>query len=223
MTSTGGAGSTNEPPTELVEPGGTAPLGDGADAFGQRACPLFAKQLFAVVYTNCIIAINGVSWWRGCALAWEVVDRLQCSHWLRHHAVTTPLTCSALFALHTTSDALDYQQELARLTGLSPRPAAGDPFVRTAQTATAAGSRGGGGGGGGGSAAATESAARREARAAAREQRMKEEDAKELALEMKYTADHVVALVIPVSVTMAAVVATVKSISYYSKQGQNLA
>lgn len=52
---------------------------------------------------------------------------------------------------------------------------------------------------------------------------MKEEDAKELALEMKYTADHVVALVIPVSVTMAAVVATVKSISYYSKQGQNLA
>lgn len=116
-------------------------------------------------------------------------------------------------------DALDYQQELARLTGLSPRPGAGDPFVRTAQTAAA----GGGGGGGSSSAAAAESAARREARAAAREQRMKEEDAKELALEMKYTADHVVALVIPVSVTMAAVVATVKSISYYSKQGQNLA
>jgi hypothetical protein len=52
---------------------------------------------------------------------------------------------------------------------------------------------------------------------------MREEDAKELALEMKYTADHVVALVIPVSITMAAVVATVKSISYYAKQGANLA
>jgi hypothetical protein len=119
------------------------------------------------------------------------------------------IVLGAGFISHTDHDA-----ELAKLTGLSRRSTdtgAGETIVSPAGAAAAPGDR------------QPRQHRSQEERDAAKEKRRKEAKAKDLADELKYTADHVVALVVPVSITMAAVVATVKSISYYAKQGENLA
>lgn len=108
----------------------------------------------------------------------------------------------------TRASSEEHERELAKLTGLQP----------VGRQSSAGGSV---------DAAGGQQPPRRqlshEEREAIRQRRRQEAAQKELADELKYTADHVVALVVPVSITMAAVVATIKSISYYSERGDNLA